>query len=96
MKDITGVEGFYSTYEGIPKYLNSEIYVNFTSIFDQLWVEERNDYELLSKNCSDHFMFNQHAILYGESLSYGHEPNAIKSILLLDFITEIHNANLPN
>ena len=48
MKDITGVEGFYSTYEGIPKYLNSEIYVNFTSIFDQLWVEERNDYELLS------------------------------------------------
>lgn len=95
MKDITDSEGFYSTARGKPRYLNSEIYVKFMSSSDQLHVEERNDYELLSQNCSDHLKFNRHAILHGESVLFGHELNAIKSILLLEFISEIHDANLP-
>lgn len=95
MKGVTISEGFFATSEGNPKYLDKEIYIHFMSSGEQLQVDDRNDYELLAKESTDGSKFNRHSILHGESIFFGHKLNAIKSILLLDFISEIHYANQP-
>lgn len=102
MKEITnGNAGFYMAYPEKSKqnpnqlkYLDKELYVNFLSEYEQLNVENRNDYELFGRNISDMTKFNRHTILHGESCEYANELNSIKAMLLLAFITEIYRVNI--
>ena len=100
MKEITRKNGFYNSNNenrkinpNRIKYLDDSFYVNFISTYELLKVENRNDYELLKKNINDMTLLNRHAILHGESVEFGHEFNAIKSILLLTLIGELCESN---
>lgn len=101
MKEITGGDiGFYNSNPEKKKenpnrliYLEHEFYIQFFSNYEQLNVENRNEYQLFQKDINDLTKFNRHAILHGESYEFGNEANAIKSILLLTFMGELYAAN---
>lgn len=101
MKEITkGNVGFYNSNHEQKrenpnrlKYLEHEFYMQFFSNYEQLNVENRNEYELFQKDINDLTKFNRHAILHGESYEFGNEVNAVKSILLLTFMGELYAAN---
>ncbi|MBN2747336.1 MAG: hypothetical protein JXR34_11475 [Bacteroidales bacterium] len=54
----------------------------------QIQTGDRNHLELLRKDYIGDGL-NRHAIMHGESLNYGSEENAIKALLLLDFVIEL-------
>ena len=60
----------------------------FELIKDQIRTGDRNNLELLQKDYIGDGL-NRHAIIHGESINYGTEQNAIKALLLLDFVTEL-------
>lgn len=93
-KEMTlGKIGFYSSKSNKLDFPASNPYVHFISNAVQLHYENRNNYELFRKNIVSHQEFNRHAILHGESYQFGTERNAIKAILLFDFVREIFTAN---
>jgi len=92
MKQITGEYGFYVSKTQKMRYFENDFYFNFFSNYEQLNVENRNDYELFREKANSN-EFNRHSILHGESYSYSSELNALKALLLLIFIAEINDAN---
>ncbi|PQJ12808.1 hypothetical protein CJD36_003425 [Flavipsychrobacter stenotrophus] len=94
-KDITlGKTGFYNSKSDKLVFPVTNPYVFFVSNALQLHYGNRNDYELFRKNIANPQEFNRHAILHGESFQFGTERNAIKAILLFDFVREIYCANI--
>jgi hypothetical protein len=93
-KEMTlGKAGFYNSKSDKLAFQAANPYVHFISNAMQLHYENRNDYELFRKNIVSQQDFNRHAILHGESYQFGTEKNAIKAILLFDFVLEIYSAN---
>lgn len=93
-KDMTlGKAGFYNSKSDKLAFPATNPYVFFVSNALQLHYENRNNYELFRKNITNPQDFNRHAILHGESSQFGTERNAIKAILLFDFVREIYCAN---
>lgn len=94
VKEMTkGYSGLYQVKNGAPKFLSTQLYVDFVSNAVQLDIDDRNKCELFEANVSDFGKFNRHAILHGESTKYASERNAVKAIALLQFISELYNAN---
>ena len=62
----------------------------FSFITNQLADSDRNLHPLLKAETNDLSDLNRNAILHGESLDYGSSKiNSVKSILLLDFVTDL-------
>lgn len=93
-KEITlGKIGFYNSKSDKLTFPAANPYVHFLSNAMQLHYEDRNNYELFRKNVISQQDFNRHAILHGESYQFGTKKNAIKAILLFDFVREVYCAN---
>jgi hypothetical protein len=58
-------------------------------LFSQVSFDDRNELVLIRKGISDMSMLNRHSILHGESCDYGSKENAIKALLLLDFVLDL-------
>jgi len=76
-----------------PLKLNSALKATELSSFSRFMSDQLNIKNEMTKN-SDNVedkatSFNRHAVIHGHSKSYGTKINAIRSILLLDFVCEL-------